>query len=96
MNNFAFLLQKFLTREFNIEVDIYFSRGKLLHIGFKNSLSSYPFFDDLLKFIKWLWQHPVNNIEGDELIFPQPISQRNMFYYAFFRKKKIKNVKRNS
>ena len=70
MNNFAFLLRKSLTREFNIDPDVYFSRRKLLHIDFKKSLSSCPFSDDLLKFVKLLWQHPVNNVEGYELIFP--------------------------
>ena len=61
---------------------------KLLHISFEKALSSYTFFDELLKFIKVLWEHPINNIEGYELIFPRSTNQRNMFYYIFFQGKK--------
>ena len=54
MNNFAFLLQKSLTREFNIDVDVYFSRRKLLHIDFKKSFvdSLYADLGKSLSFIR--------------------------------------------
>ena len=87
MNNFAILLKIVLSKQFNIEVDVFFSRKKL-HISFKKSLSSYHFFDELLKFVKKLWHHPFNNIEGYEMIFSKPTNKRNMFYYIFLQKKK--------
>ena len=68
---------------------MFFSRKRLLHIGFKKALCSYPFFDELLTFIKRMWEHPINNNLKYEMIYLRPINERNMFYYIFFQKKNI-------
>ena len=88
MNNFAILLKDSFFNEFNIEVDVFFSRRKLLHIGVEYPLSSYTFSHEMLNFIKLLWEHPVNNVSGYEMVFPQSTNERNMFYYVIFRMKK--------
>ena len=91
MNNFAIVLQNSLFKEFDIEVDAFLSRKRLLHIGFEKALSSYQFYDELLKFVKFLWEHPLNTVEGYKTIFPRPTNERKMFYYIFFQKKKNVN-----
>ena len=45
----------------------------------KNTVSSYPFFEEMLNFIKWLWEQPVNNVFGYEMIFPEPTNERKIF-----------------
>ena len=52
MNNFSIVLKNSLKKEFNIEVYVFFFRRKLLHIGFNKAISSYPFFEKVLDFIK--------------------------------------------
>ena len=68
---------------------LFFCQEKdFLHIGFKKGLYSYPFFDELLKFIKRMWEHPINNNLKYEMIYARPTNERNMFCYVFFQKKK--------
>ena len=62
---------------------MFFSRKRLLHIGFKKALCP------LLTFIKRMWEHPINNNLKYEMIYLRPINERNMFYYIFFQKKNI-------
>ena len=88
MNGFAILLKNSLIEKFNIEVDVLFSRRKLFLIGVKKPLTSYVFFfEEMLSFMKYLWEHPVNNVEKYGMSFPRPTNQRNMYYYIFFKKK---------
>ena len=42
MNTFAILLKNSLEKEFNIDVDVFFSRRKLLHIGLNKVIFSDP------------------------------------------------------
>ena len=87
MNAFATILKSSIEKRYDIEVDVFFSRKKLLHIGFEKTLSTYDFFDELLDYIEFLWFNPVNFVAGYELIFPCPTKERNMFYIFFQRKK---------
>ena len=75
MNAFATILKSSIEKRYDIEVDVFFSRKKLLHIGFEKTLSTYDFFDELLDYIEFLWFNPVN------FVF--------LLYYIFFKGKKI-------
>ena len=84
MNNFAILLNDVLFYQYNIEVDVFFSKRKSLHIGFKNPFSTYPFLSEMIGFIKFLWKDAVNNAFDYEMVFSILTGERGMFYFVFF------------
>ena len=57
MNSFCRWIRSSLFQKFEIEVDVYVSKKKkLLHLSFLKPLVSYPFFEELIDFLKNYWQ----------------------------------------
>ena len=72
MNCFAIRPKNSLKKRCDVEIDVFFSRRKLLHIGFEKPLAHYEFFEEMLEYLESLWKNPINFAEGYELIFPRP------------------------
>ena len=87
MDKFARVLKRNIEIEFGIEVEMFFSNRKQLHIGFQQPVTSYNFFNNILNFIQLVWKH--HSVLGYELVFAIPSLQRpkyTKFYNIFFRR----------
>lgn len=70
-NSLCINLGQYLTGEFGIEVDVFVSKKKLVHLSLEKPLISYDFFKEMIEQIRRYWNKRTKCFQGHHFFYPK-------------------------